>query len=163
MKKEKANTSASFNPWPYSIIGFFVLVVIAVVVWVVFCIGHSTDLVSADYYEQEVEYQDQIDRLKRTESLGAKASISYEAGADAIRIRLPLAHAASNSDGMIHLYRPSEAGLDQKLPLVVGESGEQLIGTATLRPGLWRVRVSWINEGQEYFMNEELTLGSPAL
>lgn len=148
-----------FNPWPYSIIGFFVIAIVAAVVWVGFCIGHSTDLVAADYYEQEVQYQDQIDRMERGQSLAGRASITYEGESGSIRIVVPPEHAALKPIGVIHLYRPSEASLDQTLRLNVSPDGEQRLDVGLLKPGLWDVRLRWTVEGSEFFLNEKLSIG----
>jgi len=149
---------SAFNPWPYSIIGFFVLAIVGAVVWVTFCIGHSTDLVAADYYEQEVEYQRQLDRMERTRELSGPASVSYEAGSGIIRIQLPPKHAALKPHGAIHLYRPSRAELDQIRRLEVTAAGEQLLDAQALLPGLWDVRVLWTVNGEEFFVNQKLSI-----
>ena len=154
----KTVPSGSFNPWPYSIIGVFAVAVVAAVVWVGFCIGHSSDLVASDYYEQEVEYQNQLDRAERGQGLGSAASITYEGAAGVIRIRLPLAQAGQGMGGSIHLYRPSEADLDRLLPLELDAVGEQTVDARSLKPGLWDVRVQWTVGGQEFFRNEKLRI-----
>lgn len=156
----KATTTTGFNPWPYSIIGFFALAIVAVVVWVSFCVGHGSDLVAADYYEQEVEYQDQLDRMERGQTLGERASITYDVALGFIRIQVPPEQVALKAAGAIHLYRPSEADLDRTLPLEVNAAGEQRLDVQSLKPGLWEVRVRWAVEGQEFFLNEKLNIGT---
>lgn len=153
-----ASSKPRFNPWPYSIIGFFALVVVAAVVWVGFCIGHSTDLVAADYYEQEVEYQKQMDRMERVQELSGRASVSYRAEDGFIRIQLPPEHSISDPAGLIHLYRPSQASLDQTLPLQVTVAGKQQVDARALTPGLWDVRVQWTSGGQEFFLTEKINV-----
>ena len=152
----------SFNAWPFSIVGFFGLAIVAAVVWVVFCIGHGTDLVAADYYEQEVAYQDQLDRMERVRDLSGRAGVTYRMEENSILIQLPTEHASAGLQGMIHLYRPSQANLDKTLPVKVTNAGEQLLDASTLLPGLWEVRVQWTALGQEFFLNEKLTIANPS-
>lgn len=147
-----------FNPWPWSIIGFFSVAVMAAVVWVVFCIRHGTDLVAADYYEQEVEYQTRLDSMEHARELADRASISYEPAEGFIRIQLPPEQAILHPDGVIHLYRPSQASLDQTLPLQVTTVGEQRLNTRSLAPGLWDVRVQWIANGEAFFVNQRIVV-----
>jgi nitrogen fixation protein FixH len=149
----------AFNPWPYSIIGFFALAIVAAIIWVVFCIGHGTDLVAGDYYEQEVQYQMQIDRVEQARSLADEASIVYDAGAARIQIRLPREHALTPLQGTVHLYRPSEARLDQTFSLEVSDEGVQQIDTSRLKPGLWDVRLQWHSGGREFFVNQRVSIG----
>jgi hypothetical protein len=160
MRSDSTGTKgAGFNPWPYSIIGVFAVALVAAVVWVGFCIGHGSDLVAADYYEQEVEYQQQMDRLERTRALGAAASVVHEAQSGIIRIRLPQSHVSDLTAGAIHLYRPSEADLDRRIPLALDAAGEQRLETGTLAPGLWEIRVQWTAAGQEFCLTEKLRMG----
>ena len=149
---------SAFNPWPYSILGFFAVAIVAAVVWVVFCIGHGNDLVAADYYEQEVEYQRQIDRIERTRSLAGDASILYHAGMDRVEIRLPAVHATASPEGVIHFYRPDEAGLDETVRLEVDMEGVQQVDASRLKAGLWDVRVHWRIGGTEFFISDRLTI-----
>lgn len=147
-----------FNPWPYSILGFFIVAIIGAVVWVGFCLGHNSDLVAHDYYEQEVEYQGQLDRMERADGLSGRASIALDAEAAVIRVRLPVEHVAGGAQGGIHLYRPSEARLDQMVGLALNSAGEQQLDAATLAPGLWEVRVAWSAGGEEYFLSRKIRI-----
>ena len=160
MSDEKRPTT--FNPWPYSIVAFFAVAILAAVVWVVFCIGHGTDLVAADYYEQEMEYQAQLDRIERADELSDQASVTYLAEEDSIRIQLPPNHAASGARGVIHLYRPSQAQLDQKYRLQPDATGVQRLKALNLQNGLWDVRVQWVVDGQDYFVSKRFTITRPS-
>jgi hypothetical protein len=147
-----------FNPWPYAILGFFGVAIVGAVIWVGFCISHGTDLVAADYYEQEVEYQTQLDRIERAENLFGDASVSYDARDNFIRIQLPREHVVPALRGVIHLYRPSRAELDQTRRLDVAATGEQRLDTRELLPGLWEVRVLWTFKGEEFFLTRKMNL-----
>lgn len=147
------------NPWPYAITAWFAACIIGVVAWVSFSMRQRTDLVGADYYEQEINYQQQIERLKRTQPLSAQMTIDYDATKDAITITLPTAHAGRSAAGSIHLYRPSDAKLDHRFPLATDANGSQLLDARKLRPGLWKVRVQWTADGQEYFVDQSVVVG----
>ena len=108
---------APWNPWPTAIITFFAVAILGFAAFVAFCSLHPTDLVAPDYYEQEVRYQAQIDRVQRVQSLHEAASVVYDAPRERVVITLPPAHAGTNTTGQIRLYRPSTAGLDQKFKL----------------------------------------------
>lgn len=147
-----------FNPWPYSIIGFFAIAIVAAVVWVGFCIGHSTDLVAANYYEQEVQYQDQIDRMARTRDLPGAVNVTYDPITRLILIQLPEQHARQNPKGSVDLYRPSAAGLDRKLALAVDEVGRQIVDATELTSGLWHVNITWSVDGTEFYHAEKIVI-----
>jgi hypothetical protein len=147
-----------FEPWPVAIIGFFVVAILGAVTFVVFCSMHPTDLVAADYYEQEVRYQEQMDRIERTRTQTSGASVSYESGSNQIRIQVPQEQVAGGLTGWIHLYRPSAAGLDQRVALSVNAQGQQVVDATDLMAGLWKVRVGWEVGGEEFFHSQDIDL-----
>lgn len=149
----------SFNPWPVSIIAFFTLAICGAVTFVIFCSRNKVDLVAADYYEQEVRYQDQIDRANRATSLQAPATVDYNAATRLITVALPADHLQQSLKGWIQLYRPSAAHLDQKLDLVLDANGKQQIDGKVLSDGLWHVRVTWNLNGADYYFDQKIVIG----
>lgn len=159
MPNESNTPPRRWDPWPVSIISFFVVAVIGCATFVAFCNRHPVDLVAPDYYDQEVRFQDQMDRVKRTRESATLASARFDAATKAIVIALPAEHCKSQVTGRVELYRPSARELDRQFPLAPGPDGIQRIDTADLRTGLWKVRVSWTVSGQEYFLDQKLVLG----
>jgi hypothetical protein len=154
-----ATNKKSFNPWPVAIIAFFSVAVCAAVSFVIYCSRQEENLVTTDYYEQEVRYQDQMDRINQAASLQAPARINYDAAKRSIAVALPEDHARQAPKGWVQLYRPSAASLDRKLNLQLDANGVQNIDAATLANGLWHVRVSWTLNGTDYFYDQKLVIG----
>ena len=146
--------------WPFGIITAFVIFILGTVALIVISISSSTDLVAADYYEQEIRYQDQLDRLKRAQSLPVRATAVYDGARHAIKLSLPREHASDGTHGAIHLYRPSTAGLDQRWELKLDVSGSQTLNGADLHPGLWKVKVAWTVANQDYAIEESVIVGA---
>ena len=146
------------NPWPYAIIGWFLVFGSAMAVWVVVAVRNDPDLVRTDYYEQEIGYQKQIDRLNRTAAVGGEVSVALENTRQWIALRLPLAHVSSDFSGTVHFYRPSNAKLDFEQPLALDAAGVQRVPTGKLQGGLWKIRVQWTTGGQEFFHDQSLVL-----
>ncbi len=158
-----SNTSASarspFPIWPACIIACFVLFIAGLIAFIVFASAQRNDLVRPDYYEAEIRYQQQIDRIQRTHSMAQPAAIVYDGPRRRITIQLPAAHARASS-GQVHLYRPSDARLDRELPLALDAEGRQALDAAPLRSGLWKVRVQWSAGGEEFYLDQALVLPS---
>lgn len=150
------------NFWPLGILAAFGLFVPAMACLIVMAVTHREQLVSADYYEQEIRYQGQIDRLRRTQDLGAQAAVTYDQTSRRIAVVLPAEHARGEIQGRIQLYRPSEAGLDRQVELAVNADGAQSLDAHDLRPGLWKVRVSWKLAGREYFLDQSVVIPARA-
>lgn len=145
------------NLWPIAITGSFALFFIGLVAFIAFASTHKVDLVRNDYYEEELRYQRQFDRVRRTQEFAEGIFIGYDATRQCITLRLPQEH-VRQSAGQIHLYRPSDAKLDQRIPLALDSTATQMLDTRKLRPGLWKVRVQWTSGGQEFFSDQTLVL-----
>jgi hypothetical protein len=152
------NATKSRNPWPIAIIAYFIVFIAFIVSFTAFASRQKMDLVQHDYYDDEVRYQQQLDRLNRTQRLTAQAAIAYDASSHAVTVKLPSAHVGREATGQIRFYRPSDANLDLDVPLSVNSEGIQNVDTKTLRAGRWKVRVYWKVEGQEYFEDKALVL-----
>ena len=148
----------SSNAWPLGIILVFALFFAGTVGLVVMACTQKVDLVSDNYYEQELKFQGQIDRVKRTQQLAGQAAVAYDAGSKRITVSLPADQARRAVTGTIQLYRPSESGLDRQIELKVDANGFQSVDAASLRPGLWKVRVSWTAGRQDYFVDQKLVV-----
>lgn len=149
------------NLWPASITAFFIVAVIFLTAFVVWAMRQREDLVSVDYYEREVRYQQQLDSLNRSQVLASQVLVTFEPEKQVIMITLP-ADKRENATGRVHLYRPSDARLDRELPLALAEDGTQTLDARELATGLWRVRVIWTTGGQEYFLEQPVMVaGAP--
>lgn len=151
-------TAIRSNPWPYAITAWMLLFGTGMAAWVVVAVRNDPELVRPDYYEQEIAYQKQIDRLSRTAAVRGEVSVAYDLTKGQVALRIPTAHLADKTTGVIHFYRPSNAKLDFDVPLAVDASGTQNVPTTKLQAGLWKVRVSWTSGGQEFFHDQSLVL-----
>ncbi|MCH7409219.1 FixH family protein [Belliella sp. DSM 111904] len=128
-------------------------IVIVIAAFVVFMIGLVTicmkqddiHLVTQQYYEEEIKYQEQIDKISNAKSLEYKV-LDYNAKLKALSLNVP-----ESAIGTIHFFRPSDARLDSKLNFQEIKTEDGLVDLAMLMPGYWRVKVSWENEGVLYY------------
>lgn len=155
------HTIKSRNPWPIAIIAFFIVFATFLAIFVIWALGQKQDLVAQNYYEQEVRYQEQLDRLNRTQAQAGQTAVTFDAVKNCIVINLPAAQAAG-ATGKIQLYRPSNAKLDHEVPLTINGGGMQTLDAKAMAAGLWKVRIEWIVNGQEYFFDQAVVVtGAP--
>ena len=147
------------NPWPIAIIGFFVVAICFIGSFIAWAMGQREDLVSSDYYEQEVLFQRRLDTLNRTQPMASTAVVTFEPTVQAIVITLP-APKHAQATGSIQLYRPSDARLDRRLALELDANGIQRVDTRELHDGFWKVRVQWTVNGKEYFLDQPVIVSS---
>ena len=148
-----------WDAWPICIVAFFALAIAGCVAFVVFCNLHPADLVTEDYYEQELKYQAQLDRVNRAQALPGTARIAFEPATRRILLTLPATTPGERPTGKIHLYRPSAARQDRELTLATAPDGTQSLDASELDSGLWRVKVTWTAGAQEYYMDQALVIG----
>lgn len=152
-------TTPRLNLWPYAIVTYFVVFISCVVAFIAWSVHQNMDLVRSDYYEQEIRYQDQIERLKRTQPLNAEVNVAYDLARQRITVTLPTTHVAQ-AKGRIHFYRPSDAKLDRDFPLNLAADATQTLDAKLLHPGQYKVRVEWSSDGQEFFFDRSIVVGT---
>lgn len=144
------------NLWPLGIFVTFGLFFAGMASVVVIAATHRDHLVNDNYYEQELKYQDQIDSVARTQKSGA--AIAYDASAGFVTVMLPAAQLAQQFSGTIQLYRPSESALDRTMPMTPKADGRQTLDVSKLAGGLWSVRARWTAGGENYFLEQKITV-----
>ena len=116
----------------------------------------DVSLVSDNYYEKSLTYQDEIDKQSRTKSLDEQVIINFNG--KVITVLFSDDYLRKNISGEIYFYRPSNSSLDFKLPLQVSEEGKQLISVEKLEKGFWRVKLNWMMNGNEYYNERAITI-----
>jgi len=149
------------NPWPVGLVIFFIVFASYIVGFVIFCCRERMDLVREDYYDQEIRFQQQIDRVQRTAPVLASAGIDYDRGGERVTVSLP-ATQLNEISGTVSFYRPSDAGLDTNVKLGLDQAGRQQLSVRSLRAGLWKVRVQWKAAAQEYYFEKPIVIGQRA-
>jgi nitrogen fixation protein FixH len=153
-------TTKRLNPWPYAIIGYFVIFIAFIISFSTFAIRQQIDLVSPGYYEDEIRFQQQIETTKRTLALGGDVSIAHDAALGVIRIKLPADQLAKSPAGQVRLYRPSDAHLDRQFKFVATKAGVEPVKAEGLAPGLWKLRVRWQVDGQDYALESPIVIAA---
>lgn len=145
------------NLWPLGIVAAIGLFIAGTVGLIVLAASRKSDLVSRDYYEQEIRYQAEIDSARRAGEFGGRAAVAFDDTTRCLTVTVPAEHVRDGLTGRIQLYRPSAAGQDQELALAPDATGRQSVPLAALLPGLWKVRVSWACAGQHYLLERKIT------
>ncbi len=133
--------------WGNGIVVAFVLFCTFIVAIVVKSFQYDVNLVSDDYYQQELQYQEVIDAKANGAELKGEASINYDG--EKITVKVP----TENVNGTIHFYRPDDNKLDQKLPLTTSEYS---VSDELLKHGRYVAKVTWKDSNKNYFMEQDL-------
>lgn len=135
--------------WGTWIVISFILFGAGTFTMVYISMNESIELVSDDYYEQELRYQDHIDAVKSTNA--QEAQITATTGSAMLTLSFPQIGARDTYAGTIQFFRPSDKKGDFQLPLVLDSAYGQRVPSALLAKGLWRIKVSWSVGKQEFY------------
>jgi len=109
-------------------------------------------LVTQNYYEEEIKYQDQIDKMINASQLDYEV-LSFDGQLKIIDLHLP-----AGAKGTLHLFRPSDARLDKKIDFDITDTDVNSIDVKTLKPGYWRVKLSWTENGKAYYHEKKINI-----
>ena len=113
----------------------------------------SHDLVTDNYYQKELEFQDQIDATKNAKLLEEDVEIvKSEKG---LQIYFPKIF-KNEMEGKVFLYRPSNKQLDFEIPISITDN-YLLVPEKSLLDGRWNISVKVTHNNKEYYFSEEIT------
>ncbi|WP_108801897.1 FixH family protein [Aquimarina sp. Aq107] len=115
---------------------------------------YEHDLVTEDYYKQELAFQQEINAEKNAKAL--KNNIVIEKVSEGLLIKFPEDINVENLSGTISLYRPSNKKLDFEVPITL-QSSEILVPKNQLIEGRWNITVNWEYENTSYLFRESFT------
>jgi FixH len=112
----------------------------------------KVDLVQADYYQKEIDYQQQIDRIQNSKTLNNLNIMTYLPSVHTLRIAFP----SPVTKGEVNFYRTSDKELDFKVPLSKQTLFEY--STKKLQKGHWKIQSIWSDGAREYFVEKEINI-----
>lgn len=127
--------------WGHGIIIGFGLFVAYILYFVFASYQQEMDLVSEDYYAQEVNYQDRIDQTEN--GLEWENEVQLQGVASGLQISFSEAAIAGLSQGTVKIFRPSDVKLDLTLPLTLDTSGQMTISAQLIKQGRYEVQFFW--------------------
>lgn len=108
------------------------------------------ELVSKDYYQDELVYQQVIDATKNANDLGSKTTITQNGAA--VYLQMPAEMANHSIAGQVYFYCASDSKKDRTIKLAPDATGLQVISIGKeLTIAAYRVRISWEANGRKYY------------
>ena len=142
--------------WGYRVAILYIGFAGLIVYFVTRSMNEKIDLVTPDYYVQELKYQDKIESTNRNNSLEQPLAIDInDAG---ITIKFPKEFEAKKITGSILLFRPSDNSRDKSVVINPGAGFEQVIPASDLAKGLYRVKVDYQSEGVNYYAEKQIVV-----
>jgi len=114
---------------------------------------YNHDLVIEDYYNQELEFQNEIDKQNNAKTL--TENLSWKKTDEGLIIVFPEEFQMNNIKGKVFLYRPSDKQLDFETTISLSDHN-LLIPDKRLLDGRWNIKVDWQFKGNSYLYKEEI-------
>jgi len=140
--------------WGWGISIFYIAFVIFLIGNVIFSGLQRNDLVEENYYEQELKYQERINKMKRYKELPEKINI-IQSG-NSIVIKFPQNIDKKLIKGKVHFYRPSNSSYDRIEEIKLNDSNFQVLDISTYPNGFWRIKIDWSAGDSTYYYEEDI-------
>jgi hypothetical protein len=140
--------------WGKWIVVSFILFAIFIGTLVVVCVREDINLVATDYYKQELDYQQQIDRNKNTQALVVKPDISI------VNSSLLISYKEFNrlKNGELKLFRPSNAAFDVTFELKPTADSVLTFDLQNRERGMYKAQLKWSMDDLEYYLEKIIYL-----
>lgn len=116
--------------------------------------GEKFDLVTEDYYAQELQFQDKIDAKTRLDRLDEKLKTGIENGSLAIYFPHD---SLAEIEGKIHCFRPSDESKDFVIEASPHQN-KQLIPLERFSKGKYLIKIEWTSDQQEYYTEKTVII-----
>lgn len=136
------------------IVGAFVFFALFIGTLVFISMREDVSLVTENYYQEELNHQDKINKQANANQLTDKPQISFVD--NSVKVIFP--YFSSIEKGELHVMRPSDKRLDQSFELSAMQGDSQQFELKVWEKGLYRVTFTWTMEGKDYYFEKLLVL-----
>jgi len=139
--------------WGYKILFVYIFFVAGIIVLVAKSSMQNQDLVTKDYYEQELKYQDKIDQTERANALSSL--VKYEVREHDIMINFPQEMKNTDLKAHILLYCTVDKNKDIEKNISTTD-GIILMPFPAGNKGLHELKISWTANNTSYYYEHKL-------
>lgn len=137
-----------FN-WGWGIALFYSAFVVFMMFMVWECNQMKTQMVTDNYYGKELKYQEQLDKIRRSNSLGGP--LRWMVNKKSVRLTFPVEVRNKNIKANILFYRPDNSANDFNVSCFVDSSGSYTVSSEKFRHGEYRMQVDWMAGNKTYY------------
>lgn len=114
------------------------------------------DLVSKDYYKDELAYQQVIDGTNNANKLSSNIQILQQN--EQISIQFPQEMKQKKVTGTVYFYCSSDSKKDWKTDISLNEDAVQFISRKSIIPANYIVKISWQTDNRNYFNEQPVSV-----
>lgn len=150
--KYQVNAKKPYGFWNWGTILTFVFILGAsgIIFMVYRSQQMSAELVTENYYTEELQFQQKIDARTAANKLSRKVAIEYIHAQEAIVVSFPPECLKENVEGHIYFYNPASGRQDRIIPITMDARGLQVIAAGKIAKGTYSVQVEWRMKDRAY-------------
>jgi hypothetical protein len=119
------------------------------------CMHQNFELVSKDYYNEELRYQDKIDGMNNANKIG---EVKIKEDGKQVSIQLPKEVQGLALTGKALFYCPTDSQKDRDIPVQVNDEGLMLVDKAKLARAHYLVKLNYQVGNDKYYTEQYLTV-----
>ncbi|RYD58301.1 MAG: hypothetical protein EOP56_05095 [Sphingobacteriales bacterium] len=129
--------------------------VVLIATLVIGSMRQNYDLVSKDYYQQELEYQKTIDAGKNQAALSSPVYV--QANESNVVLKFPTEFTGKSLSGKVYFYSPVNATLDKSFDIAVS-ANSMYVSRNELSKASYKIKINWQADGKDYYQESAINL-----
>jgi hypothetical protein len=141
--------------WGYKIMLVYVVFVCGIVFLVIKSFNEKVDLVTPDYYGEELKHQHLIDEKLHTKNLSSP--VKYEISNHNLQIHFPKDFEGKTIDGNLTLYCTADVSKDHSNKFHIATTNWNM-AIPNANKGLHEIHLTWQTDSVQYYFEDKVLL-----
>ena len=141
--------------WGNKLVLVFIVFAALIFTLVYKAVNTKFDLVSKDYYKDELRYQEKIDGIHKANTL---SSVAITQNNSTVTLALPKEMNGEKVAGEAWFYCKSDADRDKKFVLKLDDSSKQAISKKELPTGAYQLKLTWQSVSGNYYTEQDVII-----
>lgn len=139
--------------WGKWIIVAFVLFATFIGVLVTVCVRQDVNLVSKEYYKEELVYQAQLERIQNANALSEKPTLNVRTDRT-LEIKLP--QDSKVDGGEVIIFSPSNPKQDARFKIKSSTGGDLQFDLSDMKAGHYKAKITWRVGSKEFYIEDSI-------
>lgn len=136
-----------FN-WGWGIAIFYSAFAMLILMMVYKSTQNKVELVTPDYYAQELKFQERINQIENAKKL--QQPLKWEVSGKQITLSFP-EMASANAKAKILFYKPNNSAKDVQVECVADAYGKCVVTSEKLEAGVYQMQIEWQANDVAYY------------
>jgi hypothetical protein len=156
LTKSKTIKLAMKLTWGHKLIFVFILFGTMMTYMVYRSFGTRVDLVSREYYNDELAYQELIDGAQTVSDKGAALKLTFRGRV--VTVQQPDSSVTRPTEGTAWFYCVSDSDKDQKISLTDSSRGTGALAEVLLKEGRYIAKLRWSTADGDFYSEEKFNV-----